>query len=51
MSASNANMVPYFKRTLKNTEKLQKILEKSPKFVSLKRWEPWEMTGKFWWRY
>ena len=28
------------KRTLKNTGKLQKILEKSGKFVSLKKWEP-----------
>ena len=29
------------KRTLKNTGKLQKILEKSGKFVSPKKWEPW----------
>ena len=28
------------KRTLKNTGKLQKILEKSGKFVSLKKWDP-----------
>ena len=28
------------RRTLKNTGKLRKILEKSGKFVSLKKWEP-----------
>ena len=28
------------KRTLENTGKLQKILEKSRKFASLKKWEP-----------
>ena len=50
LSASNsesiANMAPYFKqkRTLKNTGKLQKILEKSGKFVSLKKWEPWRCS-------
>ena len=29
------------KRTLKNTGNLQKILERSGKFVSPKKWEPW----------
>ena len=32
------------KRTLKNTGKLQKILEKSGKFVSLKKWKPWNVS-------
>ena len=40
-SENPTNMVPYFKkRTFKNTGKLQKILEKSGKFVSPKKWEP-----------
>ena len=34
------------KRTLKNTGKLRKILEKSGKFVSPKKWEPWNALGK-----
>ena len=32
------------KRTLKITGKLRKILEKSGKFVSPKKWEPWVYT-------
>ena len=34
------------KRTLKNTGKLQKILEKSGKFVTQKKWEPWYSMTK-----
>ena len=33
------------KRTSKNSGKLQKILEKSGKFVSLKKWEPCKCTS------
>ena len=30
-------------KTLKNTGKLEKILEKSGNFVSREKWEPWSL--------
>ena len=49
-SKNRRNMVPYFKwknKLLSNTWKIEKILEKTGKFFSPKKWEPWRKCWRF----